>query len=95
MIGAYHVCDVKEIEFSTHVHMSMDGTHHGWFDDEEDILFEAHLCDTDLQVTMAIDDGKLHGSIDLPDGEEATLSSDSMFSAPSQKGFCTGSKLQK
>jgi len=80
MIGAYHVCDVEVIEFSNHVHMTMEGNHYGWFDDDEDILFEGRLCDTDQQVTMAIDDGKLHGSIDLPDGE-ATLSSDGLFSA--------------
>lgn len=87
-VGAYHVCDVQIIEFSNHVHMTMDGLEYGWFDDDEDVLFEAHLCGTpELRVTMAIDDGKLHGSIDLPDGAEASLSSDGLFEAHEAAGF--------
>lgn len=80
-LGAYHVCDVEVISFDTHIPMTLDGQDYGWFEDDEDILIEGHLCDTEQPVVMAIDDDNLHGSIAVSDGTEVTYSSQGTMAA--------------
>jgi hypothetical protein len=80
-LGAYHVCDVQEITFDTHIPMTIDGQDYGWFEDDQDLLIEGHLCDTEQTVVMAIDDDNLHGSISISDGTEVTYSSQGTMSA--------------
>jgi len=68
ILGDYEICSWEAVEFDTHIPLMIDGKDEGFFDVEDDMLVQGHLCGgTDQEVLLAVDKQGLHGSIDNSD----------------------------